>query len=149
MAAFVALTVGAVTAFAAKPPSRPAPPGQDKPPGHTTPPGQNKPHEGGPRFTISGSVDGLWPGGRRSLVVIADNPYPFDIVLTSLSVTVGDASVACPGSFLHISSLTAEVRIAGGGQRAIELAASLDADAANDCQGATWALSYAASARRA
>ena len=135
MAALVAITAGAMAAFAGKPADKPA--------------GSAKPHAGGPPFTVSGSIDGLWPGAERPLVVTAENPYPFDIVLTSLSVTVSDASASCPASVVHVSSFTGEVRIAGRGQKTIELRASLDADAPNECQGATWVLSYAAAARRA
>jgi len=39
--------------------------------------------------------------------------------------------------------------LVSGGQKTIELRASLDADAPNECQGATWALTYTAAARRA
>jgi hypothetical protein len=161
MAAVVAITttLGAITAFAAKPPSAAKPPGVAKPSSGATPPGKDKPPDtpnphvgeagGGPRFTLSGNVDGLWPGAQRTLVVTAENPYPFDIVLTSLNVGVAAASASCPASVLHISSPAADVRIAARGRRAVELVASLDPDAPDGCQGAIWTLSYTASARRA
>ena len=134
MVALVAITTGAIAASAAMPPSAAKP---------------DHGRAGGPRFELSGSVDGLWPGGQRPLVVTVRNPYPFDIVLGSLTVGVASASAACPASLLHVSTFDGEVRIAGRGTGMVELVASLDPGAPDECQGAEWELTYSATARRA
>jgi hypothetical protein len=103
---------------------------------------------GGPRFALSGSVDGPWPGATKPLVVTVDNPYRFEILLISLDAEVSAASAACPASILHVTSLAGEVRIAARGQTTVALMASLDADAPNECQGVEWGLTYSATARR-
>lgn len=131
MAALVAITLGAMAAFAAKPSV-----------------GDKPPKGGGAHFTLSGSVDGLWPGGTMPLVVAVDNPYRFEIVLTALDVKVAAASAACPAPVLHIPPFAGEVRIPARGQTTVGLVASLDAAAPDECQGAEWGLTYTASARR-
>ena len=135
MVALVAITTGAIAASAAMPPSAAKP--------------DHGGRAGGPRFELSGSVDGLWPGGQRPLVVTVRNPYPFDIVLGSLTVGVASASAACPASLLHVSTFEGEVRVASRGTGMVELVASLGPDAADACQGAAWELTYNATARRA
>jgi len=129
MAALAAITAaGAVNAFAAKPQGGSG---------------------GGPRFALSGKVEELWPGAQVPLKVTVENPYRFDILLTSLSVGVASASPSCPASVLHVSPFDGEVRITGRGQGTVELMASLDSEAPDGCQGVEWALTYTATARRA
>ena len=135
MAALVAITTGALAASAAMPPSAAKP--------------DHGGRAGGPRFELSGDVDGLWPGGQRPLVVTVRNPYPFAIVLGSLTVGVASVSAACPASLLHVSTFDGEVRVAGRGTGTVELVASLDPGAPDECQGAEWELTYSATARRA
>jgi hypothetical protein len=130
MAALAAITtVGVMNAFASKP---------DRGGG-----------KGGHDFVLSGRVEGLWPGARVPIEVTAENPYRFDIVIDSLHVGVSAVSASCPASVLHVSSLVGEVRIAARSQGTIELEVSLDSEAPNECQSATWALTYTATAQRA
>ena len=101
-------------------------------------------------FELTGNVEGLWPGGSQPFMVKIENPYRFDIVVLTVAVTVGPtAPTSCPSSVLSVGTLPGEVLVRARGEAVIELTASLDSSAPDSCQGATWPLTYTASARRA
>ena len=104
---------------------------------------------GGTRiFELSGSVEDLWPGSREPLLVKIENPYRFTTGVDSLDVDVASASSTCPASVLSVEPLAGEVRIRANREATVELRVNLDADAPDACQGATWQLTYRATARR-
>lgn len=98
------------------------------------------------RFRISGGVTGLYPGATLPLVLTISNPQPFAIVVTSVTVGVGDASAACPSSNLSVSQFSGTLTVPAQGSTAIALSATLAHSAGNGCQGAVFPLQYAATA---
>lgn len=99
-------------------------------------------------LAISGEVDGLYPGGGVALDVTLTNPYRFDLRVRSLEVDVSDASPACPASVLVVGPVPSGQRIPGRGATAVDVPIAMLDTAPDACQGATFALSYTATATK-
>jgi hypothetical protein len=97
-------------------------------------------------FAITGQVDGLYPGADTTLDARVTNPYPFTIRVTSVEVTVRDASPACPASVIEVRDSRAEVDIPRNATGTLPLEIRMDPTAPDACQGATWTLTFAGTA---
>lgn len=99
-------------------------------------------------FSISGSVEGLYPGLTRPLTLTVTNPQHFTIVVTSLTVTVHDARLGCTAGNIAVSPFTGELPVRALGSATVTLRITLTHHAPNACQGAVFPLLYSASAFR-
>jgi hypothetical protein len=97
-------------------------------------------------FEIAGEVDGLFPGADMTLDAEVTNPYPFAIRVISTTVTVLDASPACPASMLEIGDSHATVEVPPGGTGTVPLDVRMSLNAPDACQGATWPLEFTGTA---
>ena len=97
-------------------------------------------------FTIAGEVDGLYPGADTTLNARVSNPHPFAIRVISTTVTVLDASPACPASMLQIGDSQASVVVPPGGSGTVPLDVQMSRGAPDACQGATWPLEFTGTA---
>ena len=118
--------------------------------------GQKPPANSPDGFEIKGNVTGLlYPGVVNDLTVTLENPYSFAIELVSASVTVG-TSGTCSGEHLWIDGtkpsssgrvdLPTAQRVGGNGEARFTVTAELQNSAGDNCQNATFPLTYAARA---
>jgi hypothetical protein len=97
-------------------------------------------------YEIAGEIDGLYPGAQATLEAQVTNPHAFAIRVISTTVTVLDASPACPASMLEIGDSQATVEIPPGETRTVPLDVRMSLSAPNACQGATWPLQFTGTA---
>ena len=96
-------------------------------------------------FGISGTVNGLYPGGHQPLVLTFTNPNASPIRVTQLAISVADANAACPGSLLSFGHL-APVTVGTHGTATASLDTGLARSTGPACQGVSWHLTYTGSA---
>jgi hypothetical protein len=104
---------------------------------------------GGQPFAVSGTVTGLFPGSQTNLVVTVTNNMPFTIVVTQVTVVVGDASRTCPSGNLLVAGFSGAQPIPGKGTGPVILPVAMSHAAGDACQGAVFPLQYTATATRA
>ncbi len=100
-------------------------------------------------FTMSGdAVDDLYPGSSTQVPVTVTNPLHEDIRVTSLTATVtGSDQTGCDATNLQLTSFSGlPFHLGAGDSTEIDLTASMPGTAPNECQGATFDLSYGGSA---
>ena len=109
----------------------------------------NAPHS----FTISGSLDSdsVYPGLDTYIDLSVDNTMNNQAIrVTSLTVTVGDASSTCTASNLspvsHTYSFSVVVAKNSTDSTSFRIPISMIADAAGDCQGAHFPLTLSGTA---
>lgn len=95
-------------------------------------------------FKLSGSVQGLYPGGRRTLAVAVRSPYPRKLRVVSLRVTVRDAGPACRASNLSVKPFRGFVTVRPRGVRVVRLTVQMAKSAGDACRGARFPLRIAA-----
>jgi hypothetical protein len=95
-------------------------------------------------FKLSGSVQGLYPGGRRTLTVAVRSPYRRGLRLVSLRVSVRDAGPACRASNLSVGPFRGFVNVRPRGVRLVRLAVRMARSAGDACRGARFPLRIAA-----
>jgi len=99
-------------------------------------------------FTITGAVEGLYPGATATLVAKVTNPHPFAIRVTSVGATTVSGG-ACPPTMLTVTGSTTEVVIQPGATGDVPLTVHMDSTADDVCQGATFTLAFNGTAAEA
>lgn len=99
-------------------------------------------------FELSGAVEGLYPTVDALLAIKIENPHAFPIVVETVDITTGDAGPGCDVSNLVIGQVPVPLLVPARGEATVTVAASLTDDVADACQGATWPLSYTATASK-
>ena len=94
------------------------------------------------RFTISGSMAGLFPGASLPLVLTVANPEPYKIVVTSITTTVGSPTTQCPGTLVTVTPFSGKQSVPAHGSVHVTVMASLAHAAPNACQGVTFPFVY-------
>lgn len=97
---------------------------------------------GSGRFSISGSVAGLYPGASLPLALTVSNPEPFTLVVTSITTSVGSHAAACPASDANVTSFAGALAVPAHAEAQVVVTATLLHVAPDACQGATFAFSY-------
>jgi hypothetical protein len=99
-------------------------------------------------FSISGSVSGLYPGATKNLPVLITNQNNQDIKVTSvhISVTGSDMSGCGAGNLSATDYSGPAFIVAKDSSLTINLPVTMIHNAANSCQGATFALNYSGTA---
>lgn len=100
------------------------------------------------RFGIAGHASGLYPGASVPLELMITNPEPYDIVVTSITTTVGTPSAGCPGSLLTVTAFAGNQTVPAHASRHVTVTVSLAHAATNACQGVTFAFHYAGIGKR-
>jgi hypothetical protein len=100
-------------------------------------------------FTLSGSVTGLYPGATRDLTVRITNPGNVALRVTSVRVTVRDASAACRASNLVAWSYSGRAYVARHGTASVTVPVRMVPTALDACQNATFPLVFHAEAVKA
>ncbi|HEV2360643.1 MAG TPA: hypothetical protein VGS21_02965 [Acidimicrobiales bacterium] len=95
-----------------------------------------------PGFTISGSVAGLWPGVALWLHLTVTNPQTVAITVTSLTTTVGNASLFCKASNVKVSAYTGSFVVQPGKKVTVAVFAHMFHSTPNQCQGKTFPFTY-------
>jgi hypothetical protein len=98
---------------------------------------------------VSGNVDGLFPGARRSLRLRVWNTRGFPVLVVSVTVRVGNAGRACSSRELRIARVRRSFVVRAHRSRRIAVAVSMRRTAPDVCQGAVFPLRFAARGRRA
>lgn len=104
--------------------------------------------QAGSSFKIKGQASGLIPGVSRNLVIVIENPYDFAIVVRGVEVISADASDACPAANISSPGITGDVRVKAGAVVKVTVPIRLLSKAPPACEGATFPLSFKATARR-
>lgn len=99
-------------------------------------------------FTITGSVERLYPGLSLPLPLTVTNGEPFPIVVTSIVESVGDGATGCPGAYLTIGGLPGTIVVPARGSAIVAVPIARRHSAPDACQGAVFALSYSGQARK-
>ncbi len=96
----------------------------------------------GHQFQISGQVGGLYPGANRPLVLTLFNPNKASITVTSITTAVGDASSACPGTFLRVAPFSGSLVVGPNQSASTTVTAIMLQGAPDACQGAVFPLTF-------
>ncbi|HEY7136164.1 MAG TPA: hypothetical protein VIB48_13965 [Acidimicrobiia bacterium] len=115
---------------------------------HTTPT-THPPAPPAHAFTLTGDVAGLFPGGTRNLQVRITNPTNTAMRVTTVTVTVHDASVACRAPNLVADSYTGKAYVGRHGATSVTIPVRMVRTAPNACQNATFPLVFRAEAVKA
>jgi hypothetical protein len=109
-------------------------------------------HEAGDRktgaFSIAGSVRGLYPGEALPLVLTVTNPWPYAIVVTTVTTDVGGAHPGCGAANLSVEAFSGQLHVSAKGSGRTVVDARMRKAAPDACQGAVFPLSYSGSAFR-
>ena len=100
----------------------------------------------GDDFVITGEVGDLYPGQRTTIDTQVTNTQPFTLRVTSVEVSADDAMSGCPGSLLSFDPIAAPVDVVAGATGPVPVPVELDFDTPEACIGASWPLTFVASA---
>ncbi len=90
----------------------------------------------------------MLPLVERQLEIKIENDERFDIVVETLTIEVADAGPGCDAANLLLGSAPVPFGVPGRSDVTVTVAASLRADADNQCQARTFPLLYQATATR-
>jgi hypothetical protein len=94
------------------------------------------------RFTITGEVDGLYPGFLGTLDAQVTNSLVVPVRVDEVSGVVTRSSRDCPAATLSITTAKTSLHLAPAETGRVPLAMSMRADAGDECQGATFTLRF-------
>ena len=100
-------------------------------------------------FQIKGQVAGLYPGGTVTLPLTVVNKNGFKIAVKTVTVTVVDASAACPASALTATAYRGKLVVPAKRSAQLTVRATLSAAAPDECAGAQFPLRYRGTAVKA
>lgn len=98
------------------------------------------------KFSVVGSVDGLYPGSTKQLKLTLSNDTGAALKVTSLFIDVVGGSAGCATTNLQVGSFSGPVTIPKKGSAVTVMSITMIAEAPNACQGANFALSYSGNA---
>lgn len=104
--------------------------------------GNNGNGNGNAPFTIAGESSDLTPGVTRPLPLTISNTQNFDIIVKTITVSVGSAGPGCPGSNAVATGFNGALTVPKKGTASLSLTIGMVANAANACQGKTFPLTY-------
>lgn len=100
------------------------------------------------RFTMHGSVTGLYPGGVRRMVVVARNPYRHAIRVGTLKARVVRSKPGCPASNLFVVASHRRTLVRPRRTALITMRVRMRTAAPDACQRATFVLKLTARATK-
>jgi hypothetical protein len=93
-------------------------------------------------FTVTGSVSGLYPGGRAWLPATVRNPYRRPLRLLSLTAVVRRGRRACSGANLEVRPFRGRLTVPPRRSRVVRLRVRMPLTAAPECNGARFPLVF-------
>lgn len=114
--------------------------------GHGNSNSNNGKGNGNAPFTITGTTSGLAPGVARPLNLTLANTQNFDIIVKTVTVTIGSAGPGCASSNATASSFNGSLTVPKNGTAPLVLSIRMVDNPANACQGKTFPLTYAGTA---
>jgi hypothetical protein len=99
-----------------------------------------------PALNVSGTTAGLYPGGTVPLPLKVKNRTRFAVTLKKLTVKVGNASSACPGSLLHVVPFKPKTKLRKKKAGTVIVQVALSPAAPDACQNASFPITYKAKA---
>jgi hypothetical protein len=106
--------------------------------------GSSGPYPAPRGFTVTGSVSGLFPGGKAWLRATVRNPYRRPLRLVSLTVDVRSGLRACSGSNLDVRPFRGRLVVPSRRTRVVRLLVRMPLTAAPECSGARFPLTFRA-----
>lgn len=91
---------------------------------------------------VTGDVSGLWPGMTVDMPIRVRNLTDGPVQLRWVRTNVRPADVECDPGNLHTEQIWPRQRIPAGARIDLVVPVTLDADAGDFCQGATFPLRY-------
>jgi hypothetical protein len=92
-------------------------------------------------FSLSGSADGLYPGGKVPLALTIVNPNKQDLMVKTINVVAGDAG-ACSAAQLVADSFAGSLLVRKQSRVTVSLDLQMSDEAGNECKGASFPLTY-------
>lgn len=108
------------------------------------PAGSSGPYPAPRGFSVSGSVVGLYPGGKAWLPATVRNPYRRPLRLVSLEVSVRGGRRWCSNANLEVRPFRGRLVIPARRKRVVRLLARMPVTAAPECSGARFPLTFRA-----
>jgi hypothetical protein len=93
-------------------------------------------------FSITGSVGGLFPGKTFALTLTVANPHTVAITVTSITTTVGAASLHCGANRITVTAFAGHLVVHAGKKAKAVVHVTLAHTAPNTCQGAHFPFHY-------
>ena len=93
-------------------------------------------------FSISGHVQGLYPGKATRIRLVVHNPNRFAIRVKSITVGVGNAGSLCSAKNVVVGSFSGSLRVTSGHSQTLRLPIRMRAGAPDSCSGKKFRLSY-------
>lgn len=94
-------------------------------------------------FTISGAVDGVFPGRTSQLrLTVRNTTERKRLRVVSLTVAVGDAAPGCDAGQLTIGPFSGSIKLRRRQAKTVTLPATLARNAPDACQGASFPLTF-------
>ncbi len=93
-------------------------------------------------FSIAGSVGSLFPGDTTVLKLKVSNPETVAIDVTSITTTVGDASVGCAAANVTVTAFSGDLVVPAGMVRKATVLVTMVHSAPDACQGAVFPFTY-------
>lgn len=94
-------------------------------------------------FTISGQVDGLYPGAQQTLPLSLHNANAYAITVTSITVAVAASDHAgCGAAHVVPGPFAGPTVVPAGGTAVAQIPVSMATSPPDVCQGATFPLTY-------
>jgi hypothetical protein len=97
-------------------------------------------------LTITGDVEGLYPGGAAPLSLRIANPHPFDVTVSSLRVEVRDPGGGCPAATLSVDEPPVGTVLPRRSTATVPVMIRMPTTAPDACQGAAFPLEYTVTA---
>lgn len=99
-------------------------------------------------FSITGSVDGLYPGATILMSLRVSNGGRHPIVVNEISTSVSSTAPLCPASDVTVGSFSGALHVPGGKSATVAVPVSMVHSAPDACQGVTFPFSYSGTASR-
>jgi hypothetical protein len=96
----------------------------------------------GDTFSITGDVDGVYPGFVGTLAARVTNTLDVSIQVRQVSGVAIDSSGGCDPAMLSITTAKTSLRLAPGETGQVPLAVRMRADADDRCQGASFTVRF-------
>jgi hypothetical protein len=94
-------------------------------------------------FSISGSVEGLFPGETAPLVLTVTNPQTFSLTVTSIATTVKTSNSSCPSTYVKVTVFDGHLHVASGTSAQTTVLVTMKHGAPDACEGTHFPFRYA------
>ena len=93
-------------------------------------------------FSISGEIDGLYPGFVGTIPVVLRSESSRPLRVTQVRVRVSEAGPGCPATMLSVADTDLHLVLQPNGQTVVPMEVRMARTAPDSCRGATFALAF-------